>query len=443
MTVSTFTQPDNTTQTGSAYKTAIDGAAHVHHRIAGAFACHQQNGNSPDAPDMTVVVDAGALVRAGLAPLEVAQQSTSALTAPSGNPRYDIVYIDNSTGTVGVAAGAEAASPSDPAIPAGKTAVARVRLTVGMTEITNVDIDDLRLFVAPPASAISYSSGSPQILDAENVQDAIDELADSIGAAPLRGYIDGLKLSNDTTDATNDIGIATGQAADSTNAVLLELGSSLIKQLDANWSPGTNQGMRYSGAAIADTTYYIWLVGTAAGATDIYATPVASATTASAALTLLQAETGGSSYIYARYIGVIVRSAGAIVVFRQNGDEFLLDTPLSTTSASVASASGTNVTLSGMPTGLKLYALVGGTMITGAGGGSAIIVYSPDQTNVPAPSAIGMNTVAQNQSTTCSSFGRQPTLTNVSGQIVIRSSGNAPDLYLTLHGWIDPRGKNA
>lgn len=163
MTVSTFLQPDNTTQTGSAYKGAIDAAVHVHHRIAGAFACHQQDGNSPDAPDMTVVVDAGALARPGLPPLEVAQQSTSALTAPSGNPRYDIVYIDNSNGAVGVATGAEAASPSDPAVPAGKTAKGRVRLTVGMTEITNADIDDLRVGGSAPEFTGPDVSGSPQL----------------------------------------------------------------------------------------------------------------------------------------------------------------------------------------------------------------------------------------------------------------------------------------
>lgn len=163
MTVSTFTQPDNTAQVGATYKTAIDGAVHVHHRISGSFACHQQDGNSPDAPDMTVVVDAGALVRAGLVPLEVAQQSTSTLSAPSVNPRYDVVYIDNSTGAVGVVTGAEAVSPSDPAIPAGKTAVARVRLTVGMTEITNSDIDDLRVGGSAPEFTGPDVSGSPQL----------------------------------------------------------------------------------------------------------------------------------------------------------------------------------------------------------------------------------------------------------------------------------------
>lgn len=163
MTVSTYTQPDNTAQVGAAYKTAIDGAVHVHHRISGAFACHQQDGNSPDAPDMTIVVDAGALVRAGLVPLEVAQQSTSTLSSPSGNPRHDVVYIDNATGAVGVATGAEAVSPTDPAIPAGKTAVARVRLTVGMTEITNADIDDLRVGGSAPEFTGPDVSDSPQL----------------------------------------------------------------------------------------------------------------------------------------------------------------------------------------------------------------------------------------------------------------------------------------
>jgi hypothetical protein len=286
-----------------------------------------------------------------------------------------------------------------------------------------------------PASSITYDPGSPALLNASTVQEAIDELTSSGSAS--KGHIFGLTLSNDTTDATNDIGIAAGQATDSTNASLLELGSSLIKKLDANWAAGTNQGMRYSGAAIANTTYCIWLVATASGTTDVYATPVASATTPSAALALLQAETGGSSYVYIQYLGVIVRSSGAIVPFFQDNDNFELLAPQVTTSATVSSASATDVTLTGMPTGLKLYAKVGGTMLTGGGGGSAIIMYSPDQTSVPSPNVAGMNTVGQNQATMCSSFGPGHFRTDTSGRVKIQCSGNTPTLYTTLYGWRD------
>jgi hypothetical protein len=139
MTVATYTQPNYILQEATAYKVALDGAAMVHHRLAGPFACHAQS-----TPDLTARVDAGVVPAVGAAHTEVAGQDTASLTAPSANPRYDIVYVDQATGTVGVATGSESATPSDPAVPAGKVAVARIAWTVDMTEITDADITDLR-----------------------------------------------------------------------------------------------------------------------------------------------------------------------------------------------------------------------------------------------------------------------------------------------------------
>lgn len=93
---------------------------------------------------MAVIVDAGVIPASGALPTEVAAQITGAIAAPTTNPRKDIVYIDATTGVVGVATGTEAASPSDPAVPAAKLAVARINCTVGMTAIANSALDDLR-----------------------------------------------------------------------------------------------------------------------------------------------------------------------------------------------------------------------------------------------------------------------------------------------------------
>lgn len=171
--VSTFTQPDQSTQTGSTYKEKIDGAIAVHHRMAGAFACHQNNAGSPDAADLTVRMDAGALFD-GVTLTEVAAQSTAALTAPASNPRYDIVYYDRATGAIGVATGSEAASPSDPAVPSGKIPAARIRWTAGMTEITNDDLDDLRVsYSSPiftgPGNGSPTTDGTPGLVPAPTV----------------------------------------------------------------------------------------------------------------------------------------------------------------------------------------------------------------------------------------------------------------------------------
>lgn len=75
---------------------------------------------------------------------EVAGQFTAAITAPVTNPRIDLVHIDASTGAVGVTAGSEAATPSAPALPAGKLPVALVTLATDTTEITNSIITDVR-----------------------------------------------------------------------------------------------------------------------------------------------------------------------------------------------------------------------------------------------------------------------------------------------------------
>ena len=138
MTVSTFVQPDFTSQNETALKTAYDDAAAVMKRIGVAFAPHQQT-----VADMTVRLDAGAVFD-GTTLTEVAAQSTATITAPSVDPRVDRVVVDRATGAVSVIAGAEAPSPSPPAITAGKAPVAQVALVVSQTEIVNTDLTDER-----------------------------------------------------------------------------------------------------------------------------------------------------------------------------------------------------------------------------------------------------------------------------------------------------------
>jgi hypothetical protein len=151
----TPTLPNFTNQTASVYKANIDAGFAVADRLAWAFAPHQQDQGSP-APDMTVRVDAGALL-SGVTLIEVAAQSTGTIAAPSVDPRIDRVVIDAATGAVSVATGTEAASPSPPAIPTGKLPVARVALSVGQTEIVNSDITDER---TPAASSGGFPSGT-------------------------------------------------------------------------------------------------------------------------------------------------------------------------------------------------------------------------------------------------------------------------------------------
>lgn len=123
------------------YKGAIDGNFAVAQRIVTAFAPQP---NSPAA--MNVVLLAGFLTLSE-APgtVEVAQQTSGAITAPVSNYRYDTISISATTGAVTVTTGTEGLSPAfPPSVPAGQLLVGLIHLVPGQTSIAASDITDLR-----------------------------------------------------------------------------------------------------------------------------------------------------------------------------------------------------------------------------------------------------------------------------------------------------------
>lgn len=124
-------------------------------------------------PDMQITLAEGTLQNSTVA-TRIVSQNTATLTAPSVNPRKDIVYVDALAGTIGVATGAENASPVDPAVPAGKIAIARLRLATSTTSIPNSLIDDIR----PLPGQLVKSSGQAITVSSTDV------FAHGLGAAP-------------------------------------------------------------------------------------------------------------------------------------------------------------------------------------------------------------------------------------------------------------------
>lgn len=258
----------------------------------------------------------------------------------------------------------------------------------------------------------------------------------SLAAVIIQGHLSGCRLSNNVADATNDIDIAAGQCVDSTNAVYITV-AAMTKRLDANWSAGTGNGMRYSGAAITDTTYHIWAVSTAAGTQDIYATPNASASTASGALTLLQAESGGASYVYARRIGSIIRSSGAILAFLQTGQYFMLQSPVNNINGTnLTTANRTSVSTT-VPLGFKMRGIYSFGYQTGAALSTmAALLTDPDNTDVAAGQNTGFSVGGSDQTSTAFHGNYAECFTNTSAQVGTRGS-QAYAYYLNTHGWFD------
>lgn len=76
----------------------------------------------------------------------------------------------------------------------------------------------------------------------------------------MQGHIFGLDLTNNGSDANNDIDIAVGSAVDNTVLAYMRLTSAITKRLDANWAVGTNQGGLDTGAKANNTVYFLWLI---------------------------------------------------------------------------------------------------------------------------------------------------------------------------------------
>lgn len=249
---------------------------------------------------------------------------------------------------------------------------------------------------------------------------AIGERAAGTTVKPPAGHLFGLTLSNNVSDATNDIDIAAGEAASRDGARYIELAAALTKRLDAAWAVGTNQGGLDTGA-IANATYHVWLI-------------MRSDTLVVDALFSLSATapTMPTNYDYKRRIGTIIRTSAAIKAFTQVGDRFYWTTGVLDVSASTAS-SRTLYALTAPP---STRAMIRAIMV-----GAADMVIQPTfETN----SAVS-TTVAPLKSL---DGGKAMTATleielDGSSQIALRSFSAGETWRVLTLGWIDSRGRLA
>lgn len=252
-----------------------------------------------------------------------------------------------------------------------------------------------------------------------------------------RGYIDGCTIANGT-DATNDIDVAAGVCRDSTNAVDITVTAMAGKQLDANWAAGASAGMRNSAVGIANGTYHIYAIAKADGTQDIYAH---TSTTVATVITALQAETGGSAYLYARRIASILRESAAIVGFNQVGDSFRRIASVADITADNAGTSAVTRLLS-VPLGIVVLADLSVSVLEGGAAGIVVKLSALNETDV----AAGTNnfTVISALSAGIRTSAEAKIFTDTAAQIRSRSTTTASgDIMIILtNGWSDRRGKS-
>lgn len=279
-------------------------------------------------------------------------------------------------------------------------------------------------------TVIANPSGGDVLAERNGIAETAGTIAITLsGTHTSLGYgaLVGMTLSNNVSDATNDIDFAAGKCTDSTNVMLILCGA-LTKRLDANWVVGTNQGGLDTGS-IANTTYHCFAIRkNSDGSGDFLFSTSATAPTMP------------TGYTYFRRIGSIVRTGGAIKAFTQTGDYFQWTVQAQDIAANITADTATLRVLT-VPAGISVLADIHCQFYDDSpAGDSFILISSPSQTDSAA--SIGLNTMICSIGADSASAPLD-ILTDTSRQIRTRTLNATVDHYLygNTRGYTDTRGR--
>lgn len=301
-----------------------------------------------------------------------------------------------------------------------------------MAEITDYEPVAADNDASPPA-------GAPEGMAPSAVNDTMRETMARLkrwhtrmnGGYP-RGHISGLTLSNNGSDANNDIDIAVGEASAADQTAIMVLASALTKRIDASWAVGTNQGgldgtESVAGTPDVSTWYFVWLIRRSdTGVVDALFSESATAPTMP------------TNYDQKHRIGAVFNnSSGNIDAFTQIGDDFMWTTAVAA-SSTTASTTAALMTFR-VPTTIKVRAKVTASMDNASGGGCGSFFSSPDMGDQAATGPLS-------QLRTRASASQSVELnlwTNTSGQLRHRESATSASVAIDASaiGWTDPRGR--
>lgn len=265
-----------------------------------------------------------------------------------------------------------------------------------------------------------------------------------------RGWIDGLVLANNGTDATNDIDIAAGVCRSTSNigpdgvrTTLarhqrdIELAATLVKQLDVTWAPGNNGGR--SSSSISDTTWHVYAIGGRGLPDDIL---LHDGVDPSAVLP--------AGYTAWRRIGSTIRASAALLSFRQVGDRFSLNSPVLDVNNQSIGTSAVLFTLGSVPAGIVTRALLN-VVLNQNSTSTALYVSCPTDTDMSV-AGVGTFTAPLSQIGFTNGASGSPAApipaqlevdTDTSRRVRARASSASNTMSIATCGWLDLRGRNS
>lgn len=246
-------------------------------------------------------------------------------------------------------------------------------------------------------------------------------------AAPVRGYIAGLTLSNDGGTPNTILDIAVGAAADSTGVVTMVLGSAFTKSTGGAWAVGSGSNGMGNGLTIANATWYHVFLILNGGSVDVYF---------DTSVTAANKPTGTT---YFRRIGsFLTNGSAAILGFKQDGECFYWSSGTyldANVSASTAYNPRASVTLT-VPLGVKVR-----PMLRCSCSSLYLQLTSLDMIGTEVPGASD-NTLQDTTSSSNLHMNAQANLyTNTSSQIGALTTSSATSFKIRTLGWVDDRGK--
>lgn len=326
--------------------------------------------------------------------------------------------IDNSTATV-----TDQFTDGDPSVPTPATTVDSVWLNNVQEEIANV--------IEENGDTLDQSGATT-----DQLKDAILGLiTSSIPSVTLpKNYITGLNTEADSSDAEHDILISPGECRDSADSLDMGLGADIIKQIDSNWSAGSNAGGFPSGLTLSsDTWYHLFLISDGTNIDAGYDTSLTA--------TNLLADAAG--YTHYRRIGSILTDGSSnIVNYNQKGDVFRFNAPENSIDTTTMPAGSRTLFTVSTPLGISTNAILRATL--NDADSNAVLITSPDEDDIAPSTTISGNYSAHLWD---SGGGDVPTIetivpTNSSAQIGLRGTNTTvAQFVLDTVGYYDSRGK--
>lgn len=323
----------------------------------------------------------------------------------------------------------------------------------GTTNFTKLDVDNLTLdgnaITSTDAAGditITPDTTGDLVLDGlkwPQADGTAEQLLKTDGAAQIGyisqssllyppGFINGLILSNDAGDATNDINITAGSCVDSTDATNITLSSEITKQIDASWVVGDDAGGFPSGLTLTnDTWYHVFLIRRS----DTGVVDAGFDTSLTATNLLIDA----SSYDSYRRIGSVRRDTAANKAFFQNENIITYDIPIQDVSLAAGSTTRQLITLSAPPD-IKFLANVAYHVDMTANADHYYLFYDPAMTDSTPSAALFTGGVSDFSGVDIHHTQIFSVRTNTSAQAAERSTSTASRSIMCF-GYTDARGQ--